>query len=211
MFTPTRIKLAVITSTAAVALIAAGCSDNDDSSMSGMDHSSTSATATTSAQAATRTDFDEDDVMFLQMMYPHHAQAIEMAKMVPSRSQNQELLTLAQNIEQAQGPEMQQITTLLTAFGKGAPSPTTTGHEGGHGGMTGMMTDDQMKTLATLSGAEFDKQWLQMMIDHHTGAVDMANAELTDGVNPDAKAMAKAIITGQQTEIDQMKTMLRQS
>ncbi|WP_067534118.1 DUF305 domain-containing protein [Nocardia crassostreae] len=209
MFTPTRIKLAVITGTAAVALIAAGCS-SDDSSMPGMDHGSSSTTASTSAQAATRTDFDEDDVMFLQMMYPHHAQAIDMAKLAPSRTQNQELLTLAQNIEKAQGPEMAQITTLLTAFGEGAPSATTSGHGGGHGGMTGMMTDDQMKTLETLSGAEFDKQWLQMMIEHHTGAVDMANAELTDGVNPDAQAMAKAIITGQQTEIDQMKTMLRQ-
>ncbi|WP_330185073.1 DUF305 domain-containing protein [Nocardia sp. NBC_01503] len=211
MFTISRIKLAVVAGTAAVALIAAGCSGNDSSSsattpasstaaaMPGMDHG-------TSAQPATRTDFNAADITFLQMMYPHHAQAVEMAKLVPSRSQNQQLLTLAKNVEQAQTPEMQQITSLLQAFGKGAPS-TTMGHEG----MGGMMSADQMSSLEKLSGTEFDRQWMQMMIEHHRGAIDMANTELASGNNAESKAMAQAIMTGQQAEINEMNTMLGQS
>lgn len=206
MFTTSRMKLAVVTGTAAIALIAAGCS-NDDSTPA-MNHDSTTGMASTSAQAAARTDFNAADITFLQGMYPHHAQAVEMAKLVPSRSQNQELIVLAKNIEQAQSPEMQQMTTLLQAFGKDAPS-TTMNHEGGHSAMTGMMTADQMASLERASGDDFDRQWLQMMIDHHNGAVSMANAEMTDGVNADAKAMAKAIVVGQQAEIDQMRGMLR--
>ncbi|WP_327142063.1 DUF305 domain-containing protein [Nocardia sp. NBC_01327] len=211
MFTTTRIKFAVVAGTAGLALIAAGCSTDDPSStpaatgttsMSGMDHGSATSTA---AQPATRSDFNDADVTFLQMMYPHHAQAVDMAKLVPSRSQNQQLITLAKNVEQAQAPEMQQMTTLLQAFGKGAPSDTM-----GHEGMAGMMSADQMKSLEALSGPEFDRQWMQMMIEHHRGAIAMANTELASGTNADAKAMAQAIVTGQQAEIDQMNTMLAQ-
>ncbi|MFE4456538.1 DUF305 domain-containing protein [Nocardia tengchongensis] len=212
----TRIKLALIAGTAATALIAAGCSSNDSDSskattttaamnhgaMPGMDHGKTS----TSAQAATRSDFDDADVAFLQGMYPHHAQAVEMAKLVPTRSQNQQLITLAKAVEQAQSPEMQQITTLLQSFGKPAPSADM----GGHAGMDGMMTKDQMTKLESLSGTEFDKLWMQMMIEHHKGAITMANTELAQGSNAESKAMAQAIITAQQQEIDQMNTMLAQ-
>ena len=114
---------------------------------------------------ATRTDFNDADVTFLQMMYPHHAQAVEMAQLVPGRSQNQEVLTLAAKIENAQAPEMAQMSALLTSFGKPAPTP-----DGGHmTAMPGMMAPDQMNTLKGLSGKEFDRMWLQMMIHHHTG------------------------------------------
>ncbi|MEU0543619.1 DUF305 domain-containing protein [Nocardia sp. NPDC005978] len=206
MFSATRTTSVMIAGAAVIALVTAGCGSDDDSQVTA---ASSTATTLTSAPAATRTDFDEDDVSFLQMMYPHHAQAVDMAAMVPSRSQNPELIALAASVEQAQTPEMQQITALLTAFGKGAPSATAGGHAG-HGGMSGMMTEAQMTELQGLTGVEFDRMWMRMMIEHHEGAITMANAELTDGVNPDAKAMAKAIVTGQQTEIDQMRTMLGQ-
>ncbi|WP_433668239.1 DUF305 domain-containing protein [Nocardia sp. CA-136227] len=212
----TRLEFALIAATAATALVAAGCSSNDNEgskattttaavdhgTMPGMDHGKTS----TSAQAATRSDFNDADVTFLQMMYPHHAQAVEMAKLVPTRSQNQELLTLAKAVEAAQTPEMQQITTLLQSFGKPAPSADM----GGHAGMDGMMTKDQMAKLESLSGPEFDKLWMQMMIEHHKGAITMANTELAQGTNADSKAMAQAIVNAQQQEIDQMNKMLAQ-
>lgn len=216
----TRTKLALIAVTSAAALLAAGCSSNDSTSdaktsttsgsaMPGMDHGGMpgmgGSQTSTSVPAATRGDFNDADVTFLQMMYPHHAQAVEMAKLVPSRSQNQQLITLAKAVEQAQSPEMQQITTLLQSFGKPAPS-TDMGH-----GMPGMMTTDQMTKLQGMSGTEFDKMWMQMMIEHHKGAIDMANTELKQGVNADAKTLAQSIVTAQQQEIDQMNTMLAQS
>lgn len=214
----TVVKTVIAAAAAAAALTVAGCSDNTSNtstspttsssagmsgSMPGMDHGGSSASA---APTATRTDFNDADVMFLQMMYPHHAQAIEMAKLVPGRSQNQQVITLAQNIEKAQGPEMTQMTSLLQSFGK--PAPTA---DSGHmAGMPGMMSAEQMNALTGLSGAAFDRMWLQMMIDHHTGAITMSNTELRDGTNPDAKKMAEAIIANQQAEISQMQGMLAQ-
>ncbi|MEV0686066.1 DUF305 domain-containing protein [Nocardia sp. NPDC050378] len=187
---------------AAVAVVAAGC--GDDSTTHTTEHSSTSTASTTSATA--RTDFDDADVTFLQMMYPHHAQAVEMSKMVPSRTQNQQLIALAAQIEQAQAPEMRQITDLLTSFGK--PAPSAEGH-GGHG-MAGMMTEEQMSALAAANGAEFDRQWLQMMIEHHQGAVAMAKTELAEGTNPEAKQLATKIVADQEGEIATMRGLLGQ-
>ena len=166
--------------------------------MPGMDHGSAPATAT-------RTDFNDADVSFLTMMYPHHAQAVDMAKMVPTRSQNQQLITLAANVDKAQAPEMAQFAALLKDFGKPAPRATMD-HP-----MDGVMTQDQMTQLQNAIGADFDRLWLQMMIEHHQGAVDMANAEIAKGTNPDAKALAQNIITAQQAEIQQMRGMLGQS
>lgn len=203
-----RTRATVLAVTAASALLlAAGCSDDNDATTHDA-HSATSSASATSATAAARTDFNDADVTFLQMMYPHHAQAVEMAKMVPSHTQNQQLIALAAQVEQAQAPEMQQITTLLTSFGKPAPSAGA-GHEG-HS-MPGMMTDAQMSALQAAQGAEFDKQWLEMMIEHHLGAVDMARTELANGVNPESRQLATAIVAAQEAEIATMRGMLGQS
>jgi len=208
-------KTIVVAAATAAALTVAGCSNGTSaapassspamtSSMPGMDHGGSPApTSASAAPNVTRSDFNDADVMFLQMMYPHHAQAIDMSKLVTDRSDNQQVITLAQNIEKAQGPEMTQMTDLLASFGKPAPSA-----DSGH--MTGMMSSEQMASLQALSGAAFDRTWLQMMINHHTGAIDMSNTELQDGINPDAKKMAQAIIANQQAEITQMRGMLGQ-
>jgi uncharacterized protein (DUF305 family) len=74
--------------------------------------------------------------------------------------------------------------------------------------MPGLMTPQQMTELTGLSGAAFDKMWLQMMVEHHQGAITMANDELKNGTNADAKAMAQAIVTAQQAEITTMNGML---
>ncbi|MEV6134841.1 DUF305 domain-containing protein [Nocardia sp. NPDC051990] len=224
--TRSRIAIAIATTTTAAALFAAGCSN--DKSTPAMDHGSSSGLAI-SGKPAARSDFNDADVTFLQMMYPHHAQAVEMARLVPSRTQNEQVRALAADIEKAQSPEMEQITALLTSFGK--PAPTTSGH-GGHGmempamtgtmhmpGMTtmpststmpGVMSTEQMNALAAASGADFDRQWSEMMIEHHNGAIAMSDTELASGVNPDAKALATAIVAAQQAEIGTMRGLLGQ-
>lgn len=172
---------------------------NTSSSMPMSGHNMPGMSGASTAPAA---NFNDADVMFLQMMYPHHAQAVEMAKLVPTRSQNQQVKDLATAIEGAQAPEMQQMTTLLAGFGKPAPSATMS-HS-----MPGLMTPQQMTELTGLSGAAFDKMWLQMMVAHHQGAITMANDELKNGTNADAKKMAEAIIAAQQGEIATMNGML---
>ncbi|MEV0030557.1 DUF305 domain-containing protein [Nocardia sp. NPDC050793] len=201
--TRTRITLATLATGAL--LFAAGCGD-DSESMSGTDHATSSSAA--AATSAARTDFDNADVTFLQMMYPHHAQAVEMAKLVPGRTKNPQLLALAAEVEKAQAPEMEQISSLLRSFGK--PAPTTGGGHEAHG-MPGMMPAEEMSALQAASGAEFDRMWLEMMIEHHAGAIDMAKTELADGVNPDAQALARSVITAQEAEIATMRTMLGQN
>jgi uncharacterized protein (DUF305 family) len=73
-----------------------------------------------------------------------------------------------------------------------------------------MMSDADLAKLKAASGKEFDKQFLQMMIAHHKGAIEMARTEQTDGSNPDAKALAGNIIQTQQAEIDTMQKTLTQ-
>ncbi|MEU8896459.1 DUF305 domain-containing protein [Nocardia sp. NPDC048505] len=204
MFTSrTRITLAV----AAIGLIAAGCGTDDSDPMPGMDHGATSTSAAAPAAPGARTDFNDADIAFLQGMYPHHAQAVEMAKLVPSRSQNPQLLALATAVEQAQAPEMQQISALLQSFGK--PVPSASGDHSGHGAtMPGMMSAEQLDALRAASGTAFDRQWLEMMIQHHQGAIAMSDTEIANGVNPESVALARAVITAQRAEIDTMNGML---
>ncbi|WP_243749902.1 DUF305 domain-containing protein [Nocardia ignorata] len=189
---------------ALVALVAVGCGDDDsgDTAATSAPALSPSSTSTT-APAGT---FNDADVTFLQMMYQHHQQAIQMADLVPSRSQDQQVIDLAADIKAAQAPEMAQMQSMLTEFGKSVPSG---GEAMGHD-MPGMMSPEQMSSLDGMSGPEFDRMWLEMMIDHHNGAVQMAQTEIASGANPQAKQMAETIVSTQQREIDQMKAMLEQ-
>ena len=79
-----------------------------------------------------------------------------------------------------------------------------------HGGsaMQGMVDDATMTKLKSLNGPEFDTLWLQSMIAHHQGAIEMAKTEIAKGQSADLTTMAKSIVTSQQAEIDQMKQML---
>jgi len=74
--------------------------------------------------------------------------------------------------------------------------------------MQGMVDAATMAKLESLNGAEFDKLWLESMISHHQGAIEMAKAELANGDNVDAKSLATNIVTTQEAEIGQMKQML---
>lgn len=209
----TRITLAASTLAVATVLAIAGCTSDDGHDMDSMSmsgHSMTSSAApSTSTQAST--EFNAADVTFANGMYPHHAQALDMAELVPDRSTNPEIINLARAIESAQGPEMEQLARWLQAWGQPAPTSSTTGHMGGmdHSGMTGMMSDQDMADLTSKSGSEFDQAWLTMMIEHHEGAVEMAGIEVTEGSNAEAKAMAQNIITSQQNEIATMRTLQR--
>jgi uncharacterized protein (DUF305 family) len=188
---------ALIAAATGAALVLTGCGTDsaDTSSPSG---ASTSATAS-------QVQFNDADIAFLDGMYPHHAQAVEMAGMVAGRTGNAEVVALAAAIEAAQQPEMDRMTAWLQQWGQPVPVSDMSGmHHGGDG----MMSADQMDTLTALSGTEFDRQWLTMMIEHHEGAIDMANTELADGENPEARQMASDIVTAQQKEITDMQALL---
>jgi len=148
------------------------------------------------------------DVTFTQDMIPHHRQAVDMAGYVATRSSNPQVKALAVQIEGAQSPEINQMTGWLKDWSQ--PVTTSSGHSGGMSGMHGMMSDGDMATLQTLSGAAFDKMWLTMMTEHHSGAIDMAKTELSQGTYADAKALAQRITTSQAAQVTQMKDLLKQ-
>ena len=122
------------------------------------------------------------------------------------------VLTLARQIKDAQAPEITQMTGWLEGWGfKVQPMDNDMDHSGMSGnGMDGMMSDEDMKELEGASGADASRMFLEGMVKHHEGAVEMAQTEISDGENPDAIKLAEAIVTSQQQEITVMKDLLTQ-
>ena len=148
---------------------------------------------------------NQADVTFAQGMVVHHQQAIEMSKSATDRAGSPEVRELAEQIAAAQRPEIDLLNGWLRDWGA-APAQHS-GH-GGHQQMDGMMSAEQMRGLAQASGADFDRRFLSMMIEHHEGAVSMARAELKSGAFPEAKQLAQRIIDAQRAEIDTMRGLL---
>jgi uncharacterized protein (DUF305 family) len=194
----TRLSAALV----AGALALTACGDDTDAGHSSMGGSDTSASAERSSEA----DFSDADVTFAAGMIPHHQSAIEMAQLAEGRAADPRVLDLAARIEAAQGPEIEALSGWLEQWGADGES----GME--HGGMDhdsgGMMSEQDMQALMNATGAGFDRMFLTQMIAHHTGAVEMAHAELSSGSNTDALAMAESIRDSQSVEIAEMEQLL---
>jgi uncharacterized protein (DUF305 family) len=150
--------------------------------------------------------YNADDVAFATNMIPHHQQAVDLSAMVPDRSTKTDLVALAQQISAEQQPEINVMKVFLVQWNE---NPDTNSGHAGHGDtMQGMVDAATMTKLESLNGQEFDKLWLESMIGHHQGAIEMAKAEIANGDNMDAKNLAKNIVTTQEAEIGQMKQML---
>ncbi|WP_040339476.1 DUF305 domain-containing protein [Candidatus Blastococcus massiliensis] len=188
------------------ALILAGCSDSNENSDAAASTSDTPASETAA--------FNNADVSFVQGMIPHHRGALEMAQLADGRAQDPRVLDLASRIEAAQEPEIENMTAWLEEWGEPVPEETEDQGMGGmdHGSMGGSdmegMSEEDMTSLEAASGAEFDRMFLEMMIEHHRGAVDMAQTEIDDGTYPGAVQMAEDIVASQTAEIEEMETLL---
>jgi uncharacterized protein (DUF305 family) len=151
-------------------------------------------------------------------MIAHHAQAVEMADMAldPAHGASAQVQSLATQIKAAQAPEIAQMQGWLAAWGQPSVMASASADAMGDmpgmdmGGVSqdGMMTDEQMTQLAAAQGQVFDRDWLQMMISHHEGAIAMAQEVSATTANPQVKALAANIIGSQQTEITEMQAML---
>lgn len=196
-----RITRVLVVSALAAATLSA-CADDGGHDMDNMNSTNPgAATSSPSGQSAPGAHNDAD-VAFATDMIPHHAQAVTMAKMVPTRASSQQVKDLATQIQAAQDPEIKLMSGWLEAWGEPVPAAG----EMQHG--DGMMSMEEMGQLETATGAPFDTMWLQMMIKHHEGAIVMARTELTEGADPDAKKLAQAIVDGQSKEIATMNSLL---
>ena len=158
--------------------------------------------------------FTEHDLMFLTHMIVHHEQALEMTAMVPSRSQRAEFIRFARYLDGGQRSEIDHMKGLLRiAEERGLEIPH---HEmTGDPPMAGMLSKAQMAALAAAQGAQFEKLWLEGMIYHHQGALDMARemqerqfetGRQTYGID----VMVDDITEVQRAEINKMKNWLVQ-
>ncbi|MER6590320.1 DUF305 domain-containing protein [Micromonospora purpureochromogenes] len=190
-------------SAAMVALLgAAACGDGESTATTPQDSPGTSASA-----SAASAQFNDADVMFAQMMIPHHEQAVEMAELAATRVKNPELKELAAGIKAAQAPEITTMTGWLTAWGK--PTEVPGGHqEHGADVMPGMVSDKDMAALKAASGSEFDSMFARLMIAHHNGAIQMARTAQSDGSNQDVKKLAVTIEQTQDAEVQTLQKFL---
>jgi uncharacterized protein (DUF305 family) len=183
-------------------LVLTACGDDgDDPTVSAPDSSPT-------ADAA-QGDFNDADVAFVSGMKPHHEQAVGMADILLEKDPPAEVAALAERIQADQQPEIDQLDAMLDHFGVGG---------GGHGGSSehgedpaghdGMMTDEQMMQLEQANGTEAARLFLELMIEHHRGAIVSAETQLRDGSYPPALEMAEKIRESQAAEIAEMEQLL---
>lgn len=152
---------------------------------------------------------DEADVEFVQGMIPHHEGAIEMAELVEARTDRQELVDLADEIIAVQDAEIGQLRAMLDRMGADEMAMDDDMADMDHGDM-GMMDEAEMEELRDLEGDEFDRRFLEAMIVHHDGAIDMAERVLAEGQDAEVAGLAEAVIAAQEAEIDQMRTWLEE-
>lgn len=199
-----HLYVAALAVAAALTLTACGVGDGDNNSSNGRPGTGSSSSSATSTDQTPN--FNDADVTFATDMIPHHRQAVEMAELARTRAQNQRVMDLAMQIMNAQDPEIQTMTGWLQEWGQ--PVPEDMSGMDMSGSMPGMMSTAEMDRLEGMSGPGFDKMFLQMMIKHHQGAIEMARAELANGSNADAKALAQVIKDAQTTEVAAMRRLL---
>lgn len=178
---------------------------SDTAAMSGMDHMNMGHDIVIPKGAL----YTKADVEFMQGMIAHHAQAIVMSRMAESHGANPQVLKLSNKIDQSQVPEIRIMQNWLTRNKQFAPD-TSSWH---HMMMSGMLTTEQLQELDAARGVAFDRAYLQMMIQHHAGALrmvdDLFNSSLA-GQEVDVNVFANDVVTAQTTEIGIMQKLLTQ-
>ena len=158
-----------------------------------------------SGELANPSAYGDDEVAFLNRMVPHHTQARTMAELAPGRAQDERVLALAARIAAAQGPEVTSMQAWLSAQGLPAADPEA-GHDS-HEDMRGMATPEEVFALESASGAEFDQMFLELMTQHHAGALEMADAAV-GAQHPIVSEMVSDTIASQGAEMNRMQALL---
>lgn len=186
--------------TLCTSLVLAGCSNNrNDAHDSAIPESAA---------------FNQADVDFATDMIQHHAQALSMVDLTDGRTLTAKTKELTEAIREAQGPEIETMVDWLNDWDQPVPE-TMRDHANAHDpdmemdtDMPGMQSAEQMAELEAAQGEAFERMWLEMMIEHHQGAIEMAKTEQSDGEDKAAIELAGGIVTAQTTEIAAMEELL---
>ncbi len=147
-------------------------------------------------------DLSGADIMFLQMMIPHHEQAVDISELALTVSKDVELLALATDIRDGQSAEIIKMKKWLTD----ANSDHGMGDSMGDS-MGGMLSDSELADLKAATGKSFDLLWLKGMTAHHDGALHMTTM-IQDANNSEIKRLGENIVRDQSAQIEQMKLMM---
>lgn len=180
-------------------VIVMAVSSNSNDGHFGMNHSS----MMDSDEKADSSNLTGADIMFLQMMIPHHQQAVDISNLALTKSKDPELLALATAIRDGQADEIVQMKQWLADAG----ASLDMGHSMGDS-MGGMLNEQQLAALKNASGSTFDRLWLEGMTGHHDGALHMTQM-IEDASNPTIKKFGQDIVALQTAQIEQMKEMLK--
>lgn len=156
--------------------------------------------------------YTKADIAFMQGMIHHHAQALDMTELLSSRAGSDAMRKLGARITASQTDEIGMMRHWLEERGQEAPGPHAH-HAPGAPMMPGMLTADEMARLAASKGGEFDRLFLEGMIKHHGGALEMVRdlfATAGAGQDPDIFAFASDVDADQRMEIDRMRFMLEE-
>ena len=149
------------------------------------------------------------EIRFMQGMIGHHAQALQMTALVGSRSSHPDVKLIAQRIAVSQADEITMMQEWLAR--RGQPVPDSHGHHGAT--MPGMLTAEEMANLGSLTGAGFDRLFVELMIKHHGGALIMVNDLLSHpdaGQDPELSAFASDVEVDQRGEIARLAALLKE-
>jgi uncharacterized protein (DUF305 family) len=175
-------------------------------------HEHDSPPVSTAGASASEPLFNEADLRFLQHMIVHHEQAVVMSLLVPTRTERQQFVRFASYVRRGQAAEIEGMQSLLDLA---ADRGIVVGEHGLQGDppMEGMLSSTQMQALEAATLAEFERLWLEGMIYHHQGAIDMARAQqqrqLESGRQPfEISVLVEEILVEQQAEITKMHAWL---
>jgi len=146
-------------------------------------------------------ELSSQDVMFLQMMIPHHEQAVFMSDLAQTQADSDAIKKLAKAISITQKLERSKMREWLTEAGEPLSS------DGHSMGADGMLSEQEILTLRAANGKAFDKLFVKGMTAHHKGAIEMAKDEVSSGQNEKVKAFAVAVIALQGAEIVTLKAI----
>lgn len=194
---------------AVLVLGTSACSDDPDGSPPPAVHT-----------AADGTVFNDADADFGAALVQHHALALTLVDWTRERDLSPEVTALADEILTVEGPEIQTLTELLGSWDRPVPDTVRDHSHVGHdattsfagdipgGDLPGMPTPDDLTSLLALEGDEFEQRWLELMIAHHEGAIELAEDEVDAGRDPAAVDLAESVADTQQDQVSRMKALL---
>lgn len=209
---PARLITVPLVTLATAALVAACGGDDTSATRAPAPGGGTS--SATAGPAAEQAVFGDADITFARDMVVHHEQAVEIAELAATRTDDVQVTGIAAGVASSRRPEIDQLTGLLRAWGV---DPTPNPSKGGTGDMGGVdhrghddttFDDADLDALGMLSGRDFDRQWLGTMISQHRDAIGVAEVQRTEGRNSDARALAERVVVAHQAGIDDMEALL---